>query len=252
LPRPDLRRQRGRRTRERLLAHALRLFGASGMKATTTLAIARAACANQSSIRYHFGGKRGLYLAVASRIASDGARAMEPLLARSRRRGGTRDDARELLSEMLQCFARQLCNSSDRGAAASFLARELGTPGPGYETIYDGYVRDVHVEATRLLARSTSRFPGAQSAIIDTHALIGAVLGFAAARSVLKQRTFRPVYSEERIDEICGRIADATARIAECKGATRAGLPRASSPSRPPRSTSPGPAPGRDLLSRAP
>lgn len=208
-----MRRQRGRRTRLRLTTHALKLFGARGYKATTTLAIARAAHSNQSSIRYHFRDKRGLYLSVAVQIATEGARTMLPLLARSRAMSSGLTDARALLTEILQEFARHVCKSSDNGAAASFVARELGTPGIGYDTIYEGYVRDIHLAVTSLLARTTKRFPRAQSAIIDAHALIGAVLGFAAARAVFKQRSFRAVYNDQRIEEICERIALVTAHI---------------------------------------
>ena len=216
MPRLDMRRQRGRRTRQRLTASALKLFGARGFKATTTLAIAGAARANQASIRYHFGGKRELYLAVAHLIATEGSRAMHSLLERSRKQVDRGDDARALLSAIMQEFARQLCKYSDQGAAASFLARELGSPGVGYTTIYEGYVRDVHLEATSLLARATKRFRRAQSAIIDAHALVGAVLGFVAARKAFKQRSGRSTNSDERIEAICERIAEATAGMTEC------------------------------------
>lgn len=230
MPGLDMRRLRGRHTRLRLTTEALKLFGARGFKATTTLAIARAARANQASIRYHFGGKRGLYLAVAHLVAADGARAMQPLLARSREKHDRGDDARALLVEMMQTFARQLFKYNDGGAAASLVTRELGSPGIGYTTVYEGFVRDVHVEATSLLTRATKRLRRDPGAIIDAHALVGGVLGFAAARKAFTQRSYRPINSDDRVETICERIAIATIHLTQCEKSPRPAKDLPSSP----------------------
>ena len=226
MPHVDLRRQRGRRTRERLILAALKLFGAQSFKAVTTRAIAQSAHANQASIRYHFGGKRQLYLAVAHRITSDAQAALQPALERSRARTVDTAGTRASLIEIVRAFARHMCMYSDNCAAASFIARELATPGSGYSMIYEGFFRDVHAEVTTLLARATARLPRDQGAIIDAHALLGSALSFAAARKALKQRSFRPISSEERLDAIAARLAEITTRVAERKPKLRAFEPR--------------------------
>src|SRR5262245_12691635 len=55
-------------TRTRLLEAGLDHFGRVGFEGANIRAIAAAAGANIAAINYHFGGKRGLYLAVANHI----------------------------------------------------------------------------------------------------------------------------------------------------------------------------------------
>jgi AcrR family transcriptional regulator len=230
MPHVDLRRQRGRRTRERLILAALKLFGAHSFKAVTTRTLARAACANQASILYHFGGKRQLYLIVADRIATEGRAALQPLLERSRMHPVGFEPARSLLIEIVMAFARQLCSYSNDGAAASLVARELASPESGYATIYESYIRDVHVEVTSLLAKTTARYPREHGAVIDAHALMGAVLSFVAARKTFTQRSLRRTDREERIEAIVDRIAEITTRLTERKAVPRPIRPLPTSP----------------------
>jgi TetR/AcrR family transcriptional regulator, regulator of cefoperazone and chloramphenicol sensitivity len=241
MPHADLRRQRGRRTRERLIIASLKLFGAHSFKAVTTRSIARAACANQASILYHFGGKRQLYLTVADRIATEGRAALQPLLEKSRQRPVGFEPARSLLIEIVMAFARQLCGCSDDGAAASFVARELASPESGYPTIYESYIRDVHEEVTSLLAKTTARYPREHGAIIDAHALMGAVLSFVAARKTFAQRSLRRTDREERIEAIVERIGEITTRITERKLVPRPVRPLPASPLLSPRNRPRGP-----------
>lgn len=60
---------RGEKTRDGLLAAAMEIFGRAGYDAASNRAIADAAGANQALIGYHFGSKRGLYLAVFEHIS---------------------------------------------------------------------------------------------------------------------------------------------------------------------------------------
>jgi AcrR family transcriptional regulator len=213
--RVDSRLARGRNTRRRLLMAALRAFGARGFDAVTTREISRASRANQASLWYHFGGKQQLYLAVASLIAEDGNKVLGPLLQRARREAISRASARALLDEVMSAFTRHLLKLSDDNAAASFVARELATPGTAYSTIYGMYIRELHVEVTSLLARATARHRRAHDAVVDAHALIGSALGFIAAGKTFKYRSWRPTNSEERVAAIVSRIAHVSARLSD-------------------------------------
>ena len=68
---PPLDRRRARRrdaaaTREALLAAGTALFAERGYDGVPVAAIAQCAGVNKAMINYHFGGKRGLYLAIVS------------------------------------------------------------------------------------------------------------------------------------------------------------------------------------------
>jgi len=75
--RTDGRRERSEPTRRKLLAAAAERFGEAGYAATTLEHVAEAAGVNKALVRYHFGGKLGLYNAVVA----DGIEAGRELLA---------------------------------------------------------------------------------------------------------------------------------------------------------------------------
>ncbi len=115
----------------------------------------------------------------------------------------------------MAAFTRQLLDVSDAGAGGMFVARELMTPGVGFPILYHGYIRELHEHVTTLLARATARLPRAFDAIIDAHSLIGAALGFASMRRVLRQRSYRPTFTKERVELVAGRIAALTGYMSE-------------------------------------
>ena len=68
---PSLTDPRSEATRQRLIDTGLELFGRYGFDGVTTRQLANAAQVNQAAIPYHFGGKEGVYLAVAEQIAAN-------------------------------------------------------------------------------------------------------------------------------------------------------------------------------------
>src|SRR3954452_3744997 len=68
---------------DRLLDTAIDHFGRHGLEGASTRAIAAAARTTMSSITYHYGGKKGLYLAAARHIADQIGERMRPALAAS-------------------------------------------------------------------------------------------------------------------------------------------------------------------------
>ncbi len=75
---------RSERTRELLLEAALELFARKGSVETTFDAISEAAGVSRGSIRFHFGSKEGLLLAVVDRVFQDWeSQVMAPLLAKA-------------------------------------------------------------------------------------------------------------------------------------------------------------------------
>jgi TetR/AcrR family transcriptional regulator len=56
--------ERSEATRTRLLHHGARIFARRGYDGTSLDAIAKAARVNKAMVKYHFGGKQGLYSAI--------------------------------------------------------------------------------------------------------------------------------------------------------------------------------------------
>jgi AcrR family transcriptional regulator len=68
---PDLRSQRGRTTRERLLAAGRRLFGERGYEATSIEAVLENAGVARGALYHHFASKQALFDAVLDRVVSE-------------------------------------------------------------------------------------------------------------------------------------------------------------------------------------
>lgn len=71
-------------TRVKMVHAAIEVFGALGYEGASTRTLAERAEVNLAAIPYHFGGKRGLYLAAAQVIADYARERMEPVVVRLR------------------------------------------------------------------------------------------------------------------------------------------------------------------------
>jgi len=76
---PDGRRLRSDATRSRLLEAGARLFAQRGYEGSSLDALSAEAGVNRALVRYHFGGKRGLYNAVFSEAVEVGRALIEPV-----------------------------------------------------------------------------------------------------------------------------------------------------------------------------
>src|SRR5437763_13969812 len=98
-------------TNHRLLETAIDHFGRKGIEGASTRAIAAAAGTTMSSITYHYGSKRGLYLAAARHIADQMGERMTPALAASEtrsREGEGPDAALPALLAIIDRFAEMM------------------------------------------------------------------------------------------------------------------------------------------------
>lgn len=130
-------------TYKRLLETAIEHFGRKGYEGASTREIAAASGTAMSSITYHFGGKEGLYLAVADHIAEQITRQQAPTLDAAWEKSVTsRAQAMEVLANMVESFAR-LMLAPESAAWSGFIVREQQEPTAAFERLYDGAMRDM-------------------------------------------------------------------------------------------------------------
>lgn len=128
---------KGRRTRERLLEEALRLFAVKGYEAVGTRELAAAAGTNIASIAFHFGGKAGLYGAVIDRVAGELASLHQAALGAAAVESDAVGDgpgprARRIVEKLVAALV-----ASNRSQWMSLLLqREFITPTALFEKIY--------------------------------------------------------------------------------------------------------------------
>jgi AcrR family transcriptional regulator len=210
-PPTDGRHRRSDETRRRLLGVAVRMFATHGFDAASTREVAESAGVNQAAILYHFGGKEGLYLAVAEAIAARGRDAMRPYLSAAGAIPSTPAAARTALAALLRGLVRGLLAVAGDGSAAAFIVREQAAPGPAFDCLYREYLSPLHSRVTALVAAATGRHARDTAAVLDAHAIIGMALGFAVARETALRRAGWSTYTEAHLDQ----IADAVVTLAD-------------------------------------
>lgn len=178
-------------TDSRLIEVAIDLFGRNGMNAVGTRAIADAAGAQMSAITYHFGGKEGLYIACAQRIAAEMRERTAPLLALALAacgESGGAAEARAAILAVLGGFVAIMMND-DIAATARFIVREQMNPTPAFAILFDNAMQPVIERMHALLQRIAANRLTDDQVRIRTLALVGQVLAFRFARAALMRAT---------------------------------------------------------------
>ena len=219
----DRRRLRSAQTRERLLAVGTTVFAERGFEGATTRSLAEAAGVNQAAILYHFGGKEGLYAAIAETIATRAGSAMRPYLEAgiAAKRKQTPPQARAALGTLVAGLLYALLAVAGDGSAAAFIVREQASPGAAFELLYKEYIRPVHERVTALVATATRRSPDNVGAILDAHAIVGMALAFIVARETALRRVGWRAYDAEHVEQIAEVVADLAERAVTSLGANR-------------------------------
>jgi TetR/AcrR family transcriptional regulator, regulator of cefoperazone and chloramphenicol sensitivity len=189
-------------TRNRLVMAGLELFGRQGFDAVTTRELAEAAGVNQAAIPYHFGGKEGVYRAVAEHVAAVAAARIGPQIETVRRAlaaGADPAQIEALLLETTVAVARALFEPHHLGVWPIFLTREQFQPSSAFEHLYAEFAEPVHVVVAELIGRLAGVSPEAQSTVLLAHAYLGQILVFAAAHATLNRRL--GLQGDFRIDE---------------------------------------------------
>jgi AcrR family transcriptional regulator len=138
----------------RLLDVAIEQFGLLGFEGASTRDIARASGTAMSSITYHFGGKEGLYLAAADRIAEGIAeRQAAPLAAaRAAAEGSAPDEAVAALLTILDSFAQMMLRA-ESAPWARFIMREQQAPTEAFERLWGKAMRPIAETFVSLVGR---------------------------------------------------------------------------------------------------
>jgi TetR/AcrR family transcriptional regulator, regulator of cefoperazone and chloramphenicol sensitivity len=158
-------------TRTRLLEAGLDHFGRVGFEGANIRAIAAAAGANIAAINYHFGGKRGLYLAVANHIVEGISGAIGPIAAEiiaiAAKPRLAPEEARAALGRFVRTAGRLLATSPKAERWARFILREQLDPTDAFEIIYNSIMGRMHRTLTALVAAVLALDPESDEARLE-------------------------------------------------------------------------------------
>jgi len=168
---------------DRLLDTAIDQFGRKGLEGASTRAIATAADTAMSSITYHYGGKEGLYLAAARRIAGQIAQRFEAAMADAAEPEALSPAAAlEQILRMADAFLRILL-SPESAAWARFIVREQMEPTEGFTILWDQFMGRITGRFVKLVLRAADGACKPAEARVRAVTLFGQILVFRVARA---------------------------------------------------------------------
>lgn len=214
---------RGEDVRLKLIEAAIEIFGRHGFEGASTRALAQRAGVNQQAIPYYFGGKSGLYLAVADHIAERLKALIGPIGMRiglriaahhTRKDGKTLEaaEARALLIELLETMARVLVDE-EAASWARFIVREQMEPTEAFERIYEKIMARLIEAARGLIAVIVREDPSSEAVRLRAVALIGQILVFRVAHAAVMRQLGWEKIGPRELDAIHDVICRAVGAI---------------------------------------
>ncbi len=164
-------------TRDKLLDAGLELFGLHGYGGTSTRTLAERAGVNLGAIRYHFGGKEGLYRAVIERAVTEKRTEIGPGVEAVARACADPRSTRETLDGALRILVGTLVDvmlgNPKTLAFSRIMMQEQIAPTAAYDLLHDQFFGRVHGVWMALLARLTGLPPGGTELKLRTLAVMG-------------------------------------------------------------------------------
>lgn len=209
--------QRGEDSRQRIVEAALDIFGRYGFEGATTRQLARSAEVNLAAIAYYFGGKEGLYQAVAEHVIGLLSAKQAPIVAKAKAALAdpnlSKADALDLLLQILDSLTDMMIGTKDADRWARFLLREQLDPTPTFDIVYDGFMLRIHGTCSALVARITDAEPDDETVLIRVSTIIGQILVFRAARAAIQRRLGWTDFAPVRVAAIKSMVREQVTAI---------------------------------------
>ena len=203
-------------TQRRLIEAGMLLFGLHGLEATSTRALAMEAGVNLAAIPYHFGGKKGLYLAVLEHIVRIKLAEIGPCLDRVLAACAERSTGREVLvghlREMTRVLVVAMLGNPESRACSQIMMQEQIAPTAGFDVFHETFLLRIHAAWSALLHRFTGLPLGSMELRLRTISIMGQMFIFRVGMpSLLKlvESDRLPDGYLEAITDICIQQAEA-------------------------------------------
>ena len=180
---------RGAQARLALLHAAVEVFGESGHEAATTRDIAQRSGQNIAAIAYYFGGKEGLYVAVAGHIVELLLARVGPLLEEIERfLAAPEQPPEQCLERIGRLLAEGLATNQPMLPVTGIIVREQMHPTKAFSILYDGCLGRLQRLGAELIRAYLDGAAGPEECIVRFHALLGQSLAFRFARETVMRR----------------------------------------------------------------
>jgi TetR/AcrR family transcriptional regulator, regulator of cefoperazone and chloramphenicol sensitivity len=189
------------KTPDAIMEAAGKIFAEEGYSRATVREICRQASVNIAAINYHFGDKRGLYLAVLKHYQDTSFQAYPPTLG---------IDKFQSPEEKLWAFIRSfLLRIMDDGKPAWFgklLAREFAQPTWAFDVLIDNTIRPSFQILMGIVAAILGRGAKERKVLLCSMSIVGQCLYFRHSHPVISRLFPGEAFGSRQIDELTDHI----------------------------------------------
>jgi TetR/AcrR family transcriptional regulator, regulator of cefoperazone and chloramphenicol sensitivity len=190
------------KTQDAIMEAAGKIFAEEGYSKATVREICRQAGANIAAINYHFGDKKGLYLAVLKHYQGISFQIYPPDLG---------IDKSQTPEEKLRAFIRSfLLRIMDEGKPAWFgklLAREFTQPTWAFDILVEETIRPSFQILTGIVATILGKRAKERKVRLCSMSVVGQCLYFRHSHPVISRLFPGEVFGPKQIDELTDHIA---------------------------------------------
>ncbi|MCG6968134.1 MAG: CerR family C-terminal domain-containing protein [Gammaproteobacteria bacterium] len=198
-------------TRVRLLEVGTHLFAESGFKGASVRELCAEAGANIAAVRYHFGGKEGLYRAVfEDTLDEDESRfrdAMDNINTVIDNANSDRNQLGVALELYIKSFFARFPLNEHKRWFSVLVMRELSFPGQGFDLIYERRANPSLQVLARIVAASDGIDANSESARLQAHALNGTIMGVIISRNILLRTMRWQSFTPEKMTSLLDAIS---------------------------------------------
>jgi TetR/AcrR family transcriptional regulator, regulator of cefoperazone and chloramphenicol sensitivity len=201
------------KTRDAIMEAAGQIFAEQGYSGATVRDICRQAGVNIAAINYHFGDKKGLYLAVLKHYQEMAFQTYPPNLGMEEKQNP---------EEKLRAFIRSfLLRIMDKGRPAWFgklLAREFTEPTWAFDILVEETIRPSFQLLTEIVAALLGKGRKERKVMLCSMSIVGQCLYFRHSHPVITRLFPGEVFGSGQIDELTEHIARCSLRGLMDKG----------------------------------
>jgi len=196
--------------RTRLLEKGLQIFGMYGFEGVRTRTLADAAGVNQSAIPYYFGGKKGLYLAVAQHLTEilKNNFLQNALKATDGSKDISKEKATEALKFIITEFSKVMMGSHITKVQSAFIAREQLQPTEAYDILFENFFKPLQRTIAYLVGRLIDLNEDDPQTIIVAHAILGQSNFFATGKEAYLRLQGIDDLDERHINDIARTLGE--------------------------------------------
>ena len=193
-------------TKKRLMEAGTELFGRYSFDGVSTRNLADRAKVNLASIQYYFGGKEGLYLAVARHIVERVRSWISPQISKTDRiltdENPDKETCFRLLCELLDRILAHALGDPESKRWMGIFLREQVEPTGAFDILYDGIMEPIHRCLCRLTARILDLPEHDTETKVRSYAVAAPILMFHISRAEIARTLNWNEYGPDEIEAI--------------------------------------------------